>query len=249
MMIIISHIQDDLRVAVVLKKWVEETFGKNCQVVASTDPESIPLVPRYLDRDDDSLRDLKALIPLCSPESLQRPWIAFEAGCAWMKKILILPVCHSGLSPAELPPPLAVFSPLDLGDKSFPETFFSTLEKEMGISPLPEIAYGRMRLEISQLLQSMPPQPPSAAPGANREGATGKPLQPIHVDILQTLAGSYGYTAAVMADHFKMEEKKMIPLLKRLVDENLVYPSSAGMGNVRYNLTTAGKAYLKGNRS
>lgn len=44
---------------------------------------------------------------LCSPESVARPWIQFEAGAAQIRGIPIIPICHSGLTPAQLPVPLS----------------------------------------------------------------------------------------------------------------------------------------------
>jgi hypothetical protein len=44
-----------------------------------------------------------------------------------------------------------------------------------------------------------------------------------------------------------MEEKKIMSLLKGLIDWNYIYASPAGMGHVRYNLTSKGKDYLKEN--
>jgi DNA-binding MarR family transcriptional regulator len=248
MKIVISHIQQDLRPALILKKWIENGFGNSCEALLSTDPESIPLFPRLVEENENTLANFKALILVCSPDSLQRPWISFEAGCAWMKKVLVLPVCYSGATPAELPPPLTLFSAFDLNDEGFPEKLFSALAKEMGLPQLPEIAYDRMRREILQLKESIHSEAAPSPPGPEWRNPAGKPLEPIHLEILETLADSYGYTSGVIGEHFKMEERKIAPLLKRLIDENYVYASPAGMGKVRYNLTTAGKAYLQENR-
>jgi hypothetical protein len=42
-----------------------------------------------------------------------------------------------------------------------------------------------------------------------------------------------------------LEEQKILPLLKRLIDGNYVYASPAGMGHIRYNLAKKGKDYLQ----
>ena len=81
-------------------------------------------------------------------------------------------------------------------------------------------------------------------PGAPQEAAE-LPLESLHVQILLVLNDGFGYTSAVLAEHFQTEEKKILPLLKRLVEENYVYASPAGMGHVRYNMAKRGKSYLQ----
>ena len=246
MKIFISHIQEEFQVALVLKKWIESAFSDRCEVLVSTDPEHIPAVAQYLEQNEGALSDIKALIILCSPNSLQRPWISFEVGCAWMGKIFIIPVCYSGLSLAELPPPLAIFSGFDLNQKDFPQKFFSTLAQELGIPQLPPIQYRQMLEELKEIQETVPLEK-STLPSEPGQGATGEGLEPIHQQILAVLANSYGYTSKVLAEHFKMEEKKIMPFLKVLIDWNYIYASPAGMGHVRYNLTSKGKEYLKEN--
>ena len=247
MKIFISHIQEEFQVALVLKKWIDSAFADHCEVLVSTDPENIPAVAQYLEKNEQALSDIKALIILCSPNSLQRPWISFEVGCAWMQKIFIIPVCYSGLSLAELPQPLATFSGFDLNQKDFPQKLFFTLAQELGISQLPPIEYRQMLEELEEVQETVPLEESTLASGHGQAATAEQGLEPIHVQILTVLANSYGYTSAVLAEHFKMEEKKIIPLLKRLIEWNYIYASPAGMGHVRYNLTSKGKDYLKEN--
>ena len=247
MKIFISHIQEEFQVALVLKKWIQSAFADLCEVRVSTDPEHIPALAQYLEQNQQASLDAKALLILCSPNSVQRPWLSFEVGCAWMQKISIIPICYSGLSPAELPQPLATFTGFDLNQKDFPQKLFFTLSQKLGIPQLPSVQYRQMREELREIQAAILPgliTPPSAS----GEGAAAEPvLEPLHVQIMLVLSESYGYASAVLAEHFNLEEQKVIPLLKKLVDWNYVYASPAGMGHAKYNLTAKGKAYLKEN--
>jgi hypothetical protein len=247
MKIFISHIQEEFQVALVLKKWIELAFPDHCEVMVSTNPENIPTVSRYLEKNEQAFLDVKAVIILCSPVSIQTPWIPFEAGCAWMRKINIIPVCHGGLPPAELPQPLAVFQGFDLNQKDFGQKLFFILSQELGVSKLPAIQYREMREEIKQIQESIHPEASYFPPDRGQESKADQPLESLHVQVLLVLADGHGYTSAVLGEHFRMEEKKMIPLLKTLIQQNYVYASPAGMGHVRYNLTNAGKSYLEQN--
>ncbi len=239
MKIFISHIQEELRVAMVLKNWIESAFADRCQVLASTDPEGIPSAAHSLEEEERVSGETKALILLCSPESIQRPWISFEAGCAWIRKILILPVCHSGLTAGRLPQPLAMFPGFDLTQGDFGQKLFMTLAGELGISQLPAVPYRQMQQEIQQVLDALLP---SVSPGSKEAGDV--PLESIHLQVLAVLKESYGFTSAVLAQHFNLEEKEVLSILKRLIDGDYVYASAAGMGHVRYNLSKKGKDYL-----
>lgn len=247
MKIFISHIQEEFQVALVLKKWIESAFADHCEVMISTDPENIPTVSQFLERSEQAWEEIKALMILCSPSSIQKPWIPFEAGCAWLRKIFILPVCYSGLTLAELPQPLSTFSGFDLEQRDFGQKLLMTLAKELGISELPAIQYRQMRQEINQVLETIHPGTTEFARPRGAKEAGDLPLEAIHVQILLVLNESYGYTSTVLAQHFQTEEKKIHPLLKRMIEGNYLYASPAGMGHVRYNLTKRGKEYLQEN--
>ncbi len=249
MKIFISHIQEEFQVALVLKKWIEIAFPDRCEVMVSTNPENIPTVSQYLEKNEQAFLDVKAVIILSSLASIQTPWVLFEAGCAWMKKINIIPVCHGGLAPAELPPPLAVFQGFDLNQKDFGQKLFFILSQELGVSRLPAIQYREMREEIKQIQESIHPEPSHFPSASGQETKADQPqeLESFHVQVLLVLADGQGYTSTVLGEHFKMAEKKMIPFLKTLIQANYVYATPAGMGHVRYNLTNAGRSYLEKN--
>jgi len=247
MKIFVSHIQEEFQVALVLKKWIESAFADRCEVIISTDPESIPTVAQFLERSEQAWEEIKGLVILCSPSSIQNPWIAFEAGCAWLRKIFILPVCYAGLTLAELPQPLSTFSGFDLDQRDFGQKFFMTLAKELGIAELPAIQYRQMRQEINQVLETIPPGTTDLGRPRGGKEASDLPLEAIHVQILLVLNESYGYTSTVLAQHFQIEEKKILPILSRMIEANYLYASPAGTGHVRYTLSKRGKVYLQEN--
>jgi len=138
--------------------------------MVSADPESIPQVAQYLEKNEQAVEEIKALILLCSPHSIQKPWIPFEAGCAWIRKIFIIPVCYSGITREELPQPLSIFPGFDLDERDFGQKLFMTLAKELGVSELPAIQYRQMRQEINQVIDTIQPgQPTFLVPGDRKK--------------------------------------------------------------------------------
>src|SRR5262249_20401833 len=75
----------------------------------SSDTTSIPVGEKWLDKVVDELRSADLDLVLCSPEAVRRPWINFETGAARLRSIPIIPICHSGLTPRQLPVPLSEF--------------------------------------------------------------------------------------------------------------------------------------------
>ena len=45
----------------------------------------------------------RAILVLCSPESVERPWVNFESGAGWGQDARVITVCHDGLR-REMPP-------------------------------------------------------------------------------------------------------------------------------------------------
>ena len=104
--VFISHITEEARLAKILKELIEDSFLGLIEVFVSSDEESILAGSRWLENITDSLKGCALELILCSPESVKRPWINFEAGAGWVRDIPVIPICHSGMEPNMLPIPL-----------------------------------------------------------------------------------------------------------------------------------------------
>lgn len=93
--------------ALALKALVSNAFMGMIDVFVSSDPESISMGGKWLDEITYGLKSCAIEIVLASPASVQRPWINFEAGAGWVRDIPVIPLCHSGMSPSNLPAPLS----------------------------------------------------------------------------------------------------------------------------------------------
>jgi hypothetical protein len=85
---------------------------------------------------------------LASADSIERKWINFEAGAAHVRGIPILPLCHSGLTPAQLPVPLSESKGLVLSDASGFRGFYATIAHTLG-SDLPDVDYAEYGREVA----------------------------------------------------------------------------------------------------
>ncbi len=157
MSIFLSHISEEAKIALAFKEWIESIFIGIHEVFVSSDIKDLPAGSRWLENIESALDNSKILIVLCSPKSIKRTWINFEAGCGWIKKIPVIPVCHSGLKINTLPMPLSSFQALDMDDEEFSHKLFSTLSKYLDIKK-PRAAFSEMMVELSKAIAETKPQ-------------------------------------------------------------------------------------------
>lgn len=94
--VFISHITEEKEMAMELKKLIEESFLGMLDVFVSSDENSISSGSKWLDNITSALSSCAIELILCSPNSVKRPWINFEAGAGWVRDIPVIPLCHSG---------------------------------------------------------------------------------------------------------------------------------------------------------
>jgi hypothetical protein len=109
----LSHVHVESRFADFIQSSVERDFIGLVKVFVASDG-GILAGKKWLDDLTKALNasDLHAV--LCSPESLTRHWVSFETGAAHLRGIPLLPLCHSGLNPDQLPVPLSAFQGIRL---------------------------------------------------------------------------------------------------------------------------------------
>src|SRR4051812_47057901 len=111
--IFISHISDESVLAVILKNRLLKDFLGLIDVFVSSDEVSIDAGANWLEAIKSALESARVELVLCSKASIKRPWINFEAGAGWLKGLPIVPICHTGLRPNDLPMPLTVLQAIE----------------------------------------------------------------------------------------------------------------------------------------
>lgn len=105
--IFISHIHENEAVAKKLKEYLLDLFPSEIDVFISGDPDSIPAGQDWFRTIIDAINDCDYMIILCTPASIERKWIYFEAGAAAVLGRKIIPICFAGLNIGALPSPLS----------------------------------------------------------------------------------------------------------------------------------------------
>src|SRR5271170_5194153 len=114
--VFLSHITVESTMADLLRRRLENDFIGLVEVFESSDRLSIPVGSKWLDEVTQALKRADLHLILCSPDAVKRPWIQFEAGAAHLRGIPIIPLCHSGLTLAQLPVPLSESEGMQITD-------------------------------------------------------------------------------------------------------------------------------------
>jgi hypothetical protein len=153
-LVFISHITEESELAKILSEEIKSSFLGLLDTFVSSDGESLPAGGRWLDSIDAALTNSAIQISLCSPQSIKRPWINFEAGASWIRRIPVVPLCHSGLSKSGLPIPLVMLQGADLDNAEDLKVVFAGLAKILGAAKTPAIDYGSLIAKCKTFIES-----------------------------------------------------------------------------------------------
>jgi uncharacterized SAM-dependent methyltransferase len=130
--VFISHVSEEAELARYLQERLSEDFLNFVEVFVSSDDVSISAGDPWLASIEKALQNAAILIVLCSRLSIRRPWINFEAGAAWIRKIPIIPICHSGLTPGELPMPISTLQAVEIDKPGAFARLYDRIAKQLG---------------------------------------------------------------------------------------------------------------------
>ncbi len=105
--VFLSYRSVEARLADLLKTHLIQDFIGLVEVFLASDTTSVPAGSRWLAELIEGLQRAQFHIIICSNYSVSRPWINYEAGATGVRGIPIVPLCHSGLQPHQLPVPLS----------------------------------------------------------------------------------------------------------------------------------------------
>lgn len=141
-LIFLSHIHEESVLAQIIQKAIEDEFSGFVEVFVSSDGKTIPAGANFLKRIEDGLINCIGAMYLISPISVKRNWINFELGAVWIRnsisvrnnghEIPTIPMCHSGVTPGQLPMPLTNLSAIRANSSSQLELAFKSIQAAVG---------------------------------------------------------------------------------------------------------------------
>jgi hypothetical protein len=139
--VFLSHLTIEKDLAELLQDAIKRDFIGLVEFFVSSDTTSIPVGEKWLGRIVDGLKTADLHFVLCSPEALRRPWITFETGAACLRGVPIVPICHSGIHPSQLPVPLNEFEAIQASDLDSLLKLYRLIAAKIGS----DIADGKLR--------------------------------------------------------------------------------------------------------
>jgi hypothetical protein len=132
--IFISHISKETSLARALKERLVADFLGLPEVFVSSDRTTIEAGEKWLDEIESALKAADLVMVMASHESVGRPWVNFEAGAVWLRGIPLIPICHSGMTPASLPTPLSLLQGAPITDPEGLQKIYDAVAKQLGVA-------------------------------------------------------------------------------------------------------------------
>ena len=134
--IFMSFIHEEEWATKFVELFIRQVLGVD--VFRSSSDTAIYAGDDWMNRVFEELKTAKVLVSMLSPISIQRPWINFEAGAAWMRDTKVIPVCFDGLKIGKLPKPYSSLQALEIGSIESDHYLVSSIAHHLKISCPPK---------------------------------------------------------------------------------------------------------------
>lgn len=252
--IFVSHIHEEAELGSVIKNQLEDAFSGRIEVFVSSDPRDNPGGEEWQDKIRTELKhpQSRMLVSVLSPAAINKSWISIEAGAAWILDRRVFPLCHSGLTPSQLPRPLQDFGGADLATPDSATRLIMATEQATGL----QIPRGWPREAFLKMMRNAIQQ---SALGAAPVGAIGTVAPAVdrpdaQITILQFLAhvanqGVAGFDEGVPEDLIVRETGVKPAVFRYHIDElchrgRLVIADYSSIAPTMYRLGANGSKWL-----
>lgn len=130
----LSHSSQDKAAMAGLKNLLVEKTGGTIEFFLSSDGQSIPYGRNWVATLDQALTDTAIMFCFLTPQSVESPWIYFEAGHAYSRKVKVIPVSALGLKFNNVPAALSLLQGFDLANHEGLNNIISTLNDRFDFS-------------------------------------------------------------------------------------------------------------------
>ncbi len=162
--IFISHANEDSALAEIIKTQIDNVFEKKINVFVSSIAGTISPGSDWFDNIIGNLKGNNAFIVLVTPYSEKRPFVWFEIGFSWFRRLKknceIYAICAPPINHGNLPEPLCRLQAVSLDDEKQTKAFFYELTQQFDLGNLDN-------LEFSKIQDSLPTYPPQITQTGN----------------------------------------------------------------------------------
>lgn len=148
--VFLSYRSVEARFADVLKVHLIRDFIGLVDVFLASDTTSVAAGKRWFEEVVEGLRRSQLHIVICSKGSVGRAWINYEVGAAGVRGIPVVPLCHGGLLPDQLPVPLSQSQGGVLTDAAALRKLYDRVAELIG-SAVPQVDFEGYAAEFAEV--------------------------------------------------------------------------------------------------
>jgi len=131
--IFISFIHEELLTATALHEFIDGMLGAKAGSFLSSDEFQVYAGEEWFKRIIEELEAATVVVLVLSKKSVDRPWVNFEAGAAWLKGKKVIPVCIRDMTPGLLPKPYSNLQAVDLRYESGHRYLLRSIAHHLGV--------------------------------------------------------------------------------------------------------------------
>jgi hypothetical protein len=208
--VFVSHLTEEGPVAAVLREALDHDYLGLPRFFISSDSESLGAGDHWFDALKAHLRECSLVISLCSPVSVDRPWLNFEMGFAFALEKTIIPMCHGGLRPDELPMPWSVPNSFTLTEADGLRALYARISKSLS-SRTPDRDFEQLARDLaaaypSEITEDDEPGPSDRNRAIQRRLEEGLAKSDFEWRTLERLAAEAAVSADAAADVLRASE-------------------------------------------
>jgi hypothetical protein len=148
--VFISHLTVESKFVDALRARLARDFIGLMNFFVSTDATSIPVGSQWFEGILTGLQRADLMFVVCSRESVKRPWINYETGGARVRNLEVIPLCHSGITPEQLPVPLSMSEGVLLTSSKDLLKLYTRIASMLG-SDVPAVDFDAFSSELASL--------------------------------------------------------------------------------------------------
>jgi hypothetical protein len=165
--VFVSYVTEDAPVAFAVQQFIASTL-KLTDVSLSSDKAQVFAGVDWLGKIKATVLTADVVVLMLSERSVNRPWVNFEAGAAWVTDRAIIPCCYGNMSTKNLPQPYSGIQALDL--KTQADYLLESVCHHLHIPPPEwEDSFNQQFLNVLKALDKFNDGSRSATPGKRKK--------------------------------------------------------------------------------
>jgi len=131
----VSHAHRSQAYAGVIKRQILTAFDHKLDVFVSSDTDSISAGEHWKTKIKSELSRADLILVVVDIDLASRPWLFFEVGGAWILDKPVIPICHAGMRPKDLPSQLKDYQSVDTSKNDAATRLLKSISKHFELSP------------------------------------------------------------------------------------------------------------------